>query len=260
MLRTPKNMKHILLIGGSDPSGGAGIQADLAVLRDFQQPALSCITALTAQNERRVLQIHPTPTDLLTQQLAAATEGKEIAAVKIGMVAERTNVRAIVWFLRGRGYPNIVIDPVLESSSGTPLLEKNAMTLFRKDLLPLANVLTPNIPEAMQLVGSRIFDQATQEKAAKQIYEEIHSLRVEKDLAKPFVVIVKGGHRKEEAVDVLYDGKKFESFAALRIDNVNKRGTGCRFASAIACGLSTGKDISQATKMAKEYLRKYLTS
>lgn len=253
-------MRHVLLIGGSDPSGGAGIQADLEVLRDLGQPALSCITALTAQNERRVLQIHPTPTDLLTQQLAAACEGKEIAAVKIGMVAERTNVRAIAWFLRGRGYPNIVIDPVLESSSGTPLLEKEAMTVFRKELLPLAHVLTPNIPEAMQLVGSRIFDTATQEKAARQIYEEIHSLRREKDLSKPFAVVVKGGHRADEAVDVLYDGNSLVSFVAPRVVGVNKRGTGCRFASAIACGLASGHDLPTSIREAKAFLGKYISS
>lgn len=251
-------MRHVLLIGGSDPSGGAGIQADLEVLRDFRQPGLSCITALTAQNERRVLQIHPTPTDLLTQQLAAACEGKEIAAVKIGMVAERTNVRAIAWFLRGCNYPNIVIDPVLESSSGTPLLEKEAMTVFRKELLPLANVLTPNIPEAMQLIGSRIFDTATQEKAAKQIYEEIHSLRAEKDLSKPFAVIVKGGHRADEAVDVLYDGNAMTLFAAPRMAGVNKRGTGCRFASVIACGLASGRDLPTSIREAKAFLGRYI--
>lgn len=255
-----KNVKHVLLIGGSDPSGGAGIQADWITLKDFGVAALSCITALTAQNDQRVLHIHPTPTDLLTQQMAAATAGKSVAAVKIGMVAERNNVRALAWFLRARDYEHIVIDPVLHSSTGTPLLEKNALTLFRKELLPLANVLTPNIPEAMQLVGSRIFDQATQEKAAKRIYEEIHSLRDVKNLEKPFAVIVKGGHREDQAVDVLYDGKAFHSFVAPRIEGVSKRGTGCRFASAIAAGLASGNNLTASVQKAKEYLRDYISS
>ncbi|MBI4223580.1 MAG: hydroxymethylpyrimidine/phosphomethylpyrimidine kinase, partial [Deltaproteobacteria bacterium] len=154
-------MKHVLVIAGSDPSGGAGVQADLTTLKDFGVQALFAITALTAQNEQKVLQIHPTPVDVLTQQLSAACEGKEIGACKIGMVAERANVRALVWFLGFKKFPHVVIDPILHSSSGAPLLEKKAFSFFRNQLLPLATVVTPNLPEASNFVGSRIYNEAT---------------------------------------------------------------------------------------------------
>lgn len=251
-------MNHVLVIAGSDPSGGAGVQADLATLKDFGVPALFAITALTAQNDEKVLQIHPTPADVLTQQLSAACEGKEIGAVKIGMVAERSNVRALIWFLSAKKFPYVVIDPILHSSSGTPLLESKAFALFKQRLLPLATVITPNLPEASVLVGSRIFDEATQTKAARQIYEEIYSLRSDWMLDKPFAVVVKGGHLEKEATDILYNGKDVTPFRSQRIPGRAPRGTGCRFSSAIAAGLAKGFELGAAVKEAKNYLTQYI--
>jgi len=216
--------KHILIIAGSDPSGGAGVQADLTTAKDFGVPSLSCISALTAQNDRKVLQIHPTAADLLTQQLSVATEGKEIAAVKIGMVANLSNVSALVFFLHSRNFPQVVIDPILHSSSGTPLLEKRAYTHFRQKLLPIATVITPNLPEASVLIGSRIYNEETQIAAAKQLYDEIKSLRAGRYPGRDFAIIIKGGHREDEAVDILYDGTGIVPFRSRKIEGPPPRG------------------------------------
>lgn len=251
-------MKHLLVIAGSDPSGGAGVQADLATLKDFGVPALFAITALTAQNENRVLQIHPTPVDVLTQQLSAACEGKEIGACKIGMVAERSNVRALVWFLGFKKFPHVVIDPILHSSSGAPLLEKKAYGFFHNQLLPLATVITPNLPEASTLIGSRIYNEETQKQAARQIYEEIHALREGRFPDRPLAVIIKGGHHETAATDILYDGSDFEMFRAQKIPGRSPRGTGCRFSSAIAAGLCQGQPLKEAVQAAKNYLTTYI--
>ena len=253
-------MKYVLIIAGSDPSGGAGVQADLTTLKDFGVPALFAITALTAQNDQKVLQIHPTPADVLTQQLSAACEGKEIGAVKIGMIAERSNVRALIWFLGFKKFAHIVIDPIMHSSSGTPLLESKAYALFRQQLLPMATVITPNLPEASVLIGSRIYNQAAQENAAKQIYEEMISLRTGKFPDRSLAVIIKGGHLKGDAVDILYDGKAIKEFRAPRIPGPAPRGTGCRFSSAIAAGLTKGEPLIKAVGAAKDYLSNYICS
>lgn len=251
-------MKHVLVIAGSDPSGGAGVQADLATLKNFGVPALSVITALTAQNDRQVLQIHPTPADVLTQQLSAACEGKEIGAVKIGMIASQANVRALIWFLRLKKFEPVVLDPILHSSSGFALLEKEAAALFRQKLLPLAAVLTPNLPEASAFVGSRIYNEATQKEAARKIYEEVHAARGGDFPQRPLAVIVKGGHHETEALDILYDGSSFETFRAPKMAGRSPRGTGCRFASAIAAGLCQGRPLREAVQKAKEYVARYV--
>lgn len=251
-------MKHVLIIAGSDPSGGAGMQADLMTLKVFGVPALFAITAITAQNDERVLQIHPTPADLLTQQLSAACEGKEIGAVKIGMVASQSNVRALVWFLNFKKFSQVVIDPILHSSSGYSLLEKKAYELFRRQLLPLATVVTPNIPEAEVFVGSRIYNETSQKEAAQKIYEEIHSYREGRFPERPLAVIVKGGHLQKEATDILYDGKSFKMFRAEKIPGRSPRGTGCRFSSAIAAGLAKGQPLKEAVQGAKDYLSRYI--
>ncbi|OGQ04552.1 MAG: bifunctional hydroxymethylpyrimidine kinase/phosphomethylpyrimidine kinase [Deltaproteobacteria bacterium RIFCSPLOWO2_01_44_7] len=251
-------MKHVLVIAGSDPSGGAGVQADLATLKDFGVPALFSITALTAQNEERVLQIHPTPADVLTQQLSAACEGKEVGATKIGMIASHSNVTALIWFLNARKFPHVVIDPILHSSSGTALLESKAHANFRQQLLPLATVLTPNLPEASALVGFRIYNEEAQIRAVKQIYEEMKALRAGQWPDRPLAVIVKGGHLEKDALDILYDGTEVHEFRATRIPGRSPRGTGCRFSSAIAAGLAKGWGLKEAVQEAKNYLTSYI--
>lgn len=253
-------MNPVLLIGGSDPSCGAGIQADLITLKDFQAPAVCVITALTAQNEKRVLNIYPTPSDILTQQLSAVCENQTMGAVKIGMLATLSNVKTIVWFLKQKQIPHIVVDPIFHSSTGTPLLEPQAISIFRRELFPLTTVVTPNILEAQSLVGFSIYDTTTQEKAARTIFDEIVRFRNRSDLKKTLAVIVKGGHLKGEAVDLLFDGSHVEIFRAARIFGSSPRGTGCRFGSAIAASLVQGFELKKAVEAAKKYLTDYIRS
>lgn len=253
-------MKSILVIAGSDPSGGAGIQADLATLKDFEVPAVFALTAITAQNEDELLQIHATPADLLTQQLAAATKGKELGAAKIGMIATRTNILALAWFLNQLDLDNVVIDPILHSSSGVPLLESKADLDLRQKLLPMATVITPNLPEAMALVGRKIQAVPGMREAAKEIFEMVYRLKSGTSIKKPFYVLLKGGHLSDRATDILYDGNQFQEFSTDLIPGRSPRGTGCRFSSAIAAGLAKGEEIGPAVQKAKNYVNHYIAS
>ncbi|MBI4126374.1 MAG: hydroxymethylpyrimidine/phosphomethylpyrimidine kinase, partial [Deltaproteobacteria bacterium] len=201
--------------------------------------------------------IHPTPADLLTQQLSTACRNREIAAVKIGMVATQTNIRAIIWFLQHTPVPHIVIDPILHSSSGAPLLESKAVALYRQQLLPLATVITPNLSEASTLAGQQVSRLDTMRSAAEAIHHEVSHFRTAKE--RPLAVIVKGGHLTGDATDILYDGATFSIFSAQRIPGKSPRGTGCRFSSAIAAYLAQGHDLRESVKRAKEYLGKYIT-
>lgn len=248
----------VLTIAGSDPSGGAGAQADLRVFSDMGVKGLSAITAITAQDDEEVLAIHPTRTDILTQQLSTACKKFEPDVIKIGMVATQSNVRAIIWFLGHTKAQQIVIDPVLHSSSGTPLLEAKATAQYRQQLLPLATVVTPNLLEAQVIAGMQVNSVETMETAARTIHFEITKLRGSHD--KPLYVVVKGGHLAGDAVDVLYDGENLKKFTANRIVGRSPRGTGCRFASAIAARLALGDGIEEAVGAAKEYLTKYISS
>lgn len=249
--------KIVLTIAGSDPSGGAGVQADLRTFAHFNVTGLSAITAITAQNAEEVLAIHPTPADVLTQQLSTACKGNILDAIKIGMVATKANVKTLVWFLHHTLSDHIVIDPVFHSSGGTPLLETKALAVYKQQLLPLATVITPNLQEAGVLAGMQVATLDTMRKAAEVIRTDAVRLRgeVEKSLA----VLVKGGHLEGDAVDVLFDGEKYFSFPAKRISGPSPRGTGCRFSSAIAACLALGDDLQTAIKRAKEYLAMYIS-
>jgi hydroxymethylpyrimidine/phosphomethylpyrimidine kinase len=248
--------RYVLAIAGSDPSGGAGVQADLKTLSDQGVAGLSAITAITAQDEERVLSIHPTPADVLTQQLATAVGEKDIAAVKIGMVATKANARAIEWFLKRLDSEHVVIDPILHSSSGTSLLEADALPFYRQHLLPLATVITPNIPEAAALAGMQVASLDAMRKAAEVIHRD--TLKLRDRIQKPLAVIVKGGHLSGDAIDVLFDGEKYHSFTAPRITGKSPRGTGCRFASAIAANLAKGETLLNSVNRAKDYMAWYI--
>lgn len=248
----------VLVVAGSDPSGGAGIQADIKTLADCGVTGISAITAITAQTDDAVIAIHPTPADVLTQQLSTACKGRQPRVIKIGMVATRANVRALVWFLHHTTADHVVIDPILHSSSGMPLLEHKAVALYRQQLLPLATVLTPNLPEAMWLSGMQIASVAAMRTAAEVIHRETMRLRM--GSARVLTVVMKGGHLEGDATDLLYDGKDFFPFSAARIPGVSPRGTGCRFSSAIAAALALGDDLPTAVKKAKKYLSEYIAA
>lgn len=247
--------KIVLAIGGSDPSGGAGIQADQTTLSDHGVAGIFAVTAVTAQNEEEILAIHPTPADILTQQISTACKGREVASVKIGMIATKANVQAIVWYLRRARPPHVVVDPVLHSSSGASLLEVDAYTYFRQWLLPLSTVITPNLAEAGALAGMQVSTLETMRTAAEVIHRE--AMRM-KGGAGVLAVIVKGGHLDGDAIDVLFDGKEYHSFTAKRIPGKSPRGTGCRYASALAANLANGMELLAATEAAKAYLTKYI--
>ena len=227
------SIPDILTIAGSDPSSGAGLQADLHTFHDFGCHGRCAVTALTAQTNDRVLGVWPTAGDVLTQQLATAVEGIEINAIKIGMLATAPNVWATIWFLKSRKHGHVVVDPLLHASSGLPLLDKNAVPVFQQQLLPHATVITPNISEAMALAGMQINDVESMEVASKVIYEDVYKLRGCGD--KPLAVVIKGGHLKHEPTDVMYNGKSHEHFSSERLEG-GIHGSGCRFASAIAAG------------------------
>lgn len=246
--------KIVLAIAGSDPSGGAGVQADLRTLSDLGVEGISAITAITAQDAEAVLAIHPTPADILTQQIATAVQGLSLAAVKIGMVATKANARAIAWFLKRAEIDHVVIDPVLHSSTGHQLLEASALPFYRQELLPHATLITPNLNEAQALAGMQVAGLETMRTAAETIHREVGRLKGEGALA----VLIKGGHLEGDAIDVLFDGEKFHSFPAARIPGASPRGTGCRFASAIAAHLAKGENLITAIQRAKEYLSWYI--
>jgi hydroxymethylpyrimidine/phosphomethylpyrimidine kinase len=248
--------KTVLTIAGSDPSGNAGAQADLRTLTDLGLAGISAITAITAQNDKEVISIHPTPADVLTQQISTACREQNVLAVKIGMVATKANARAIAWFLKSAGIEHIVIDPVLHSSSGTPLLEANAIGVYRQQLLPLATVITPNLSEASFLAGMQVASLETMRIAAEIIHRDL--LQLSGKRTRPLAIIVKGGHLEGDAIDLLFDGEKYQPFQSPRIP-ANPRGTGCRFASAIAAQLAKGDSLPTAIARAKEYMSWYIS-
>ena len=238
-------MKKALTIAGSDSSGGAGIQADIKTMTMNGVYAMSAITALTAQNTTGVTGILEVSPDFLTKQLDAVFEDIFPDAVKIGMVSSSELIRVIADSLVRYGAANIVVDPVMVATSGARLIEDEAIETLKSRLLPLATVITPNIPEAEILADMTITDEAGMEEAAKTLYERYGC-----------AALVKGGHRINDANDVLYatpdQGPVW--FKGRRIDNPNTHGTGCTLSSAIASNLARGYSLEESVERAKEYL------
>lgn len=235
-------MLKVLTIAGSDCSGGAGIQADLKTIAAHGMYGMSAITALTAQNTTGVYGIMEVSSQFTAMQLKCVFEDIPPDAVKIGMVANESIITAISEGLKKYEARNIVIDPVMVSTSGNRLISQDALDALGKELLPLGKVITPNIHESEILCGFAIEDKETIKKAAQTIYERYGA-----------AVLVKGGHIGQNAADLLYDGC-FEWFECPRIHNPNTHGTGCTLSSAIACNLAKGFSLPQSVLNAKEYL------
>ncbi|WP_044975222.1 bifunctional hydroxymethylpyrimidine kinase/phosphomethylpyrimidine kinase [Ruminococcus sp. HUN007] len=236
-------MKKVLTIAGSDCSGGAGIQADIKTISAHGMYAMSAITALTAQNTTGVSGIFNVTPEFVESQLESIFTDIFPDSVKTGMMSEAEIIEAAASVLKKYKAPNIVVDPVMVSTSGSRLLSDSALDAMTGHLFPLARVITPNIPEAEVLSGISISDIADMEKAARIISEKT-----------PAAVLVKGGHSVSDATDLLLaDGKVF-TFSGKRIDNPNTHGTGCTLSSAIACGLADGLSVSESIERAKEYL------
>lgn len=242
-------MNSVLTIAGSDSSGGAGIQADIKTITAHKLFATSAITALTAQNTTGVFAIHDAPADFVAAELDAIFSDIPPAAVKIGMVSNPDIIRIIAHKLKEYKAVNIVVDPVMVSTSGSKLLADEAMTALTTLLLPLAAVITPNIPEAEVLTNITIKDSADMEDAAKILAGRLLG-----------GILIKGGHQIETASDLLYFNGRAEWFHGKRINNPNTHGTGCTLSSAIACNLAMGHTLTESINNAKAYLTGALKS
>ena len=236
-------MKTALTIAGSDSSGGAGIQADIKTMTMNGVYAMSAITAMTAQNTTGVRAIQESTPEFLQQQIDAVFEDIYPDAVKIGMVASGELICVIADALNYHNAKNIVVDPVMIATSGSSLMKSDAVQILIEKLLPLATLVTPNIPEAQVLSGMEILTKEDMFTAAKKIGDSYGC-----------AVLLKGGHSVSDANDLLYDNGEFTWFKGKRIDNPNTHGTGCTLSSAIASNLAKGFTLTQSVQRAKNYI------
>lgn len=236
-------MKKVLTIAGSDCSGGAGIQADLKTFSAHGVFGMSVIVSVVAENTSRVIDIQDITPEMIEKQIDAVFEDIEVDAVKVGMLSTPECMRAVAGKLRQYKPEHVVIDPVMYAKNGCPLMDPSAVDALIETILPLADVLTPNIPEAERITGMEIRSVADMEAAARKIH----------DMGSQSVV-VKGGHAIGNALDVLFDGKQMHHFETQRIDTKNTHGTGCTFSSAVASQLALGMDICKAVEKAKVYV------
>ena len=237
-------MKKVLTIAGSDCSGGAGIQADLKTMTAHGVYGMSVITALTAQNTTGVQGIFSIPGEFVAKQLDSVFSDIRPDAVKIGMMSNVEIIETVAERLKHYEFTNIVLDPVMVSTSRHRLLEPSAEEALIRILLPMARILTPNLPEAMVLAHrDDITNRDEMLEAAKVIATETGA-----------AILVKGGHLTDCADDLLYDHGNVYWYSAPRIDTDNTHGTGCTLSSAIASGLALGMDLNTAVASAKEYI------
>ncbi|MDO4168774.1 MAG: bifunctional hydroxymethylpyrimidine kinase/phosphomethylpyrimidine kinase [Lachnospiraceae bacterium] len=236
-------MKTALTIAGSDSSGGAGIQADIKTMLANGVYAMSAITALTAQNTTGVTGIMEVSPDFLGEQLDNIFTDIRPDAVKIGMVSANSLIEKIAEKLKEYNAKNIVVDPVMVATSGSKLISDDAIDALKQYLLPMACVLTPNIPEAEVLSGLEVKTEDDMIAAAKKISEDYHC-----------AVLCKGGHQLNDANDLLYSDGSWKWFYGKRIDNPNTHGTGCTLSSAIASNLAKGFDLETSVERAKAYI------
>jgi len=236
-------MKRVLTIAGSDSGGGAGIQADLKAITLLGGFGMSVVTALTAQNTMGVHGIHEIPSSFVEKQMEVVLSDIGADAIKTGMLGHSEIIRVVARKIRQYGLKYVVVDPVMVAKSGDSLLRKDAQEALIRELIPLAWIVTPNLPEASVLAGFKVTSLEEMRKAARRI----HQLGAKH-------VVVKGGHLKGRAVDLLYDGKRFEEIVAPRIKTKNTHGTGCTFASAIATLLARGDTVYGAVQKAKTFI------
>ena len=231
-----------MTIAGSDPSGGAGIQADLKTFHQHGVYGMSVITLLTVQNTQTVSAIEILNPEFIIAQLDAVIEDIPPAAAKTGALGNAAVIEAVAERASDFSFP-LVVDPVMVSKHGSALLDLDAVDLFRRELLRYAFLVTPNLPEAALLAGFEVSDQASMEKAAATIAR-----------LGPKNVLVKGGHLKEEAVDVLWSEGEIHRFSSGRIESRNTHGTGCVLAAAITARLARGEGLRDAIKGAKAFV------
>jgi len=236
--------RKAMTIAGSDSGGGAGIQADLKTFAAHGVYGTSVITAVTAQNTNAVLAIAEVPEEVVVHQIDGIMEDIGTDAIKVGMLATESIIDVVSDRIDAWGVIALVVDPVMVAKSGDALLQPTAVRRLVKQLLPLAQVVTPNIPEAEVLAGFAITDDASLEKAARTI-----------NAFGPRYVVIKGGHREgPDATDLVFDGESFERLSSSRIATRNTHGTGCSFSSAIAANLARGMAPDESIRRAKTWL------
>ncbi len=232
-----------LTIAGSDSGGGAGIQADLKTFSAFRVFGMSVLTAVTAQNSLGVQGVFNLPPEFVARQIDSVLGDFGADAVKIGMLSTAAIVEAVAERLRHWGAGPVVVDPVMVAKSGDPLLQPDARAALVRALLPLATVVTPNLPEAAVLAECPVASEAEMEEAARRILA-----------LGPRAVLVKGGHLKDSATDILWDGRTLTRFPAPHLDTPHTHGTGCTYAAAIAASLARGRALDEAVRDAKAYV------
>lgn len=241
-------MLTVLSIAGFDPSGGAGVLADIKTFAAFGCFGTAAITSLTSQNTIAVYGAsHQTP-DTLRAQLEPVISDFAIAAVKTGMLPTREIIELTVQIITQYQLPNVVVDPVIRSTSGYDLIDEVAATALVEKLLPLADVITPNMAEAARLTKMEVTNLEQMAQAAKRLHQMTQSTTRRR------AVLVKGGHLDDESVDVLYDGREITLFHAPKIVTRHTHGTGCTLSAAIAALLAHGHEIPEAVKRAKDYV------
>jgi hydroxymethylpyrimidine/phosphomethylpyrimidine kinase len=244
-----RSRPHVAMtIAGSDSGGGAGIQADLKTFAALGVYGTSAITAITAQNTVEVREAQELPLDLIRSQIDVVVEDIGVDGAKTGMLASSAVIETVAGRIEEHRLGRLVVDPVMVAKSGDRLLQEEAIDSLVRRLVPLAMVVTPNLPEAEHLVGFPVEDEASMRRAAKTIVEMGAGSAV-----------IKGGHGKgEESVDLLFTGKRFRRFRARRLASKNTHGTGCTFSAAIAAQLAKGLSIEKSVELAKAYLTRAL--
>jgi hydroxymethylpyrimidine/phosphomethylpyrimidine kinase len=232
-----------LTIAGSDSGGGAGIQADLKTFSAFRVFGMSVITAVTAQNSLGVQGVENLPPAFVAQQLRSVLDDFGADAAKCGMLSTAPIIEAVATELTSHRIEKLVVDPVMVAKSGDQLLQPEARAALADRILPLTLLVTPNLPEAEVLAGIRVAEPEDMEEAARRIH-----------LMGPRYVLVKGGHLKGDATDLLWNGRDFTRFSTPRIDSQNTHGTGCTFSAAITAGLARGQALGDAIRSAKAYV------
>ncbi len=236
-------LKKALTIAGSDCSGGAGVQADLKTFSAHGVFGMSVIVSVVAENTCRVIGIQNITPDMIKKQIDAVFEDIEPDAVKVGMLSSPECMATVSEKLKQYKPENVVIDPVMYAKNGCPLMEEDSVGFFIKEVLPLAFLLTPNIPEAEKISGMEIKN-TNDMKTACRIISEKGSKNI----------LIKGGHSIGDAEDILFDGKDFFSFKSKRINTKNTHGTGCTLSSAIASNLALSINMADSVSLAKEYI------
>lgn len=236
-------MKKVLTIAGSDCSGGAGIQADIKTITCHQMYAMSVITAATAQNTLGVAAVADLSADFVAQQIDCIFQDIVPDAVKVGMLSNVEIILSLTRKFKQYQPKNIVIDPVMISTSNCPLLKNDAIQCLKTQLLPLADIITPNLHEAQYLTAKEINNKDDMEMAARILYDQLGCN-----------VLIKGGHSKENSDDYLLTNDKGYWLDASRINNPNTHGTGCTLSSAIACNLANGQSMIDSVSNAKQYV------